>query len=219
MEPAQSSAESVYNLAIAYEKDNGPEWNLAADNPNYKVCLKQSPDGNGTLVKAMITLSDITADELAIIILEDENRKKWDDVFSEPTVLEKIDDQTDVYYFKMKSPSFMVSDREFVSKRVSLKDYKDASYFVFMSHTEHPSKPVQSKPVRGKLHQHIRLLRKTADGKGSTLTLIMQMDFGGNVPQMLVNNKAASSPQKMFDAISLNYYDWKKAGMFDKLKK
>ncbi len=206
-----------FNEAIASEKEEGNGYEPVVEEFGIKIFRKDGGQ-SGVVVKAFMDFHDMSAQELATCLLEDELRKVWDPNFKNPQVLEKLNETTDVYYFVAEAP-FPLSNRDFVNKRYFLKNHDGVDYFSYMTATEHPSKPATTSLVRGKFHQFARIVRQDKSGSGSRLTIIMQSEFGGNVPSMVVNKKASSMPKDTYKNIQKHYPQFKKDGLLEKYKK
>ena len=204
-------------MANADKVEEGFE--LACEDTYFKVYKKVLKDGGGLITKSFVTFDNIPIDDLAVIILDEDFRKKWDQLFSGPRILEKIDSISDIFYFQVEAPVMLVSKRDFVVKRYTFKDFKGVDYFVFMESVETPLMPVQKGTVRAKMVQNVRVLRKTPDGKGSTLIVLAQVDLGGMIPQWVINKEAGSVPKKNFGAIKEKYASWKAEGSLEAAKK
>ena len=206
-----------FNEAIASEKEEGNGYEPVVEEFGIKIFRKDGGQ-SGVVVKAFMDFHDMSAQELATCLLEDELRKVWDPNFKNPQVLEKLNETTDVYYFVAEAP-FPLSNRDFVNKRYFLKNHDGVDYFSYMTATEHPSKPATTSLVRGKFHQFARIVRQDKSGSGCRLTIIMQSEFGGNVPSMVVNKKASSMPKDTYKNIQKHYPQFKKDGLLEKYKK
>ena len=219
MEKVQQIDEDIYtcfNDALNSEKEHGDGYEQTIDEFGLKAYKKDCGD-SGILVKTYMQFHDISAEELATILLTDELRKVWDPNFKNPEVVEKLSDNADIYYFVAESPvPLIVSKRDFLSQRYYLKGHGGVDYFSYLKATEHPSKPVQNKIVRGKFKQFARIIRKDASGKGSTLTIIMSNDFGGSIPKWVINKKAGSMPKDTYTNIKKHYPKFKKDGLLEK---
>ena len=206
-----------FEQAIASEKAQGDGFEPVLEEFGLKVFRKDGGP-SGVVIKAFMDFHEISAQDLATCLLEDELRKVWDPNFKHPQVLEQLSETSDVYYFVAEAP-FPLSNRDFVNKRFLLKNHQDVDYFSYMTATEHPAKPADGKLVRGKFHQFARIIRQDKSGSGCRLTIIMQTEFGGNVPSMVVNKKASGMPKDTYKNILKHYPQFKKDGLLEKYKR
>ena len=177
---------------------------------------KQTEDCKGViLLRAQMEFEGIPADEL-FVMLEDFNvRQKWDVLICEMEVIEKIDQFSDIVYYNIPSPGFMVQRREFLNTRTLLKDSFGYEYIETSRYVEHPAKPKNSKFVRAKLLNSGYVI-KSKNEHSSTATLIVQVDIGGLVPQWLVNLKADDGPYTLWKTVRSNYHKLSSAGLLKK---
>jgi|JI10StandDraft_1071094.scaffolds.fasta_scaffold495567_1 hypothetical protein len=167
------------------------------------------------VIKAIIRLPEITAEECHAMIGADEVRREWDTFIIETEILDKKDDYLDNFYFVVPSPTMLVSRRDFVCKRIMFPNYKGADYFTYMRHMVHPKKGDRPKHVRGKILNFGRVIRRTKDNKGCTVTMVASVDIGGSIPKWIVNMKASSGPKETLDNIKKHFPILKKKGLIE----
>ena len=167
------------------------------------------------VIKAIIRLPDVTAEEVHAMIGADEVRREWDTFIIETEILEKKDDYRDVFYFVVPSPTMLVSRRDFVCQRIMFPNYKGADYFTYMKHMIHPKKGDRPKHVRGKILNFGRVIRRTKDNKGCTVTMVASVDIGGSIPKWIVNLKASSGPKETLDNIKKHLPIMRKKGLIE----
>ena len=120
-------------------------------------------------------------------------RKQWDSVFSELRVVNyEGENGSEVLYMVVKSPVFIVTDREFVQQRKMWKNFPTTnSHILHFISLENPSCPLNKKYVRAETIISGYYMQDDPEIPGhSILGVLSQTDLKGNIPHFLVNKFA-----------------------------
>ena len=123
-------------------------------------------------------------------------RRKWDSVFSELKVVNNEGENgAEILYMVIKSPVFIVSDREFVQQRKMWKNFPtNNSHILHFISLDNPSCPKNKKYIRAETIISGYYMKDYPDEPGhSILGVLSQTDLKGNVPHFLVNKFAPRS--------------------------
>ena len=175
-------------------KKNG--YHNVIDEPDTKIYKKMTEGVPVILIKS---LCKIPYDKQVIFnAIADLNiRKKWDSVFSELKVVNHDGENgAEILYMIIKSPSFLVSDRDFVQQRKMWKNFPDErSHILHFISVENKDCPVNKKLVRAETVISGYFI-KDDEERGpnhSILGIVSQTDIKGNIPTWLVNKFAPKS--------------------------
>ena len=205
-------AEQLFNYALTLATQPvGSDLELAAEGPNYKVYKKQLTDGQ-MLIRASASFPDIPVEDLAFMIFNDQFRAEYDNVFCNPQSIQRIDQNTDIYYFQIDPPVPMVSKRDGVVQRTTFRGHRGIPYLVHMQSVEYPPLPPVDGIVRAHVHNQTRVITPGQNGLGSQMHMINHVDIGGSIPTFAINMMASKGPLRSFDTIAKNYQQWKDQG-------
>jgi len=175
-------------------KKNG--YSKVIDEPDTKIYKKMT---EGTPVILIKSICHIPYDKQVIFsaIADLDIRKKWDSVFSELKVVNHDGENgAEILYMIIKSPSFLVSDRDFVQQRKMWKNFPDErSHILHFISVENKDCPINKKIVRAETVISGYFI-KDDEERGpnhSILGIISQTDIKGNIPTWLVNKFAPKS--------------------------
>ena len=171
-------------------KQNGYE--KVVNEPQIHIFKKMVPGIDVILIKSICTIpynKDIIFEAIANL----EIRKKWDSVFSELRVVNHNGENgAEILYMIIKSPSFLVSDRDFVQQRKIWKNFPtEKSHILHFISVESPECPVIKKLVRAETIISGYFIEDIPNQPNkSTLGIISQTDIRGKIPTWLVNKVA-----------------------------
>ena len=123
-------------------------------------------------------------------------RKQWDSVFSELKVVNNEGENgAEILYMIIKSPVFIITDREFVQQRKMWKNFPtNNSHILHFISLDNPSCPKNKKYIRAETIISGYYMKDDPDEPGhSILGVLSQTDLKGNVPHFLVNKFAPRS--------------------------
>jgi hypothetical protein len=171
-------------------KENG--YHNVVEEQNIHIFKRMIPGFDVILIKSICTIpynKDIIFEAIANL----EIRKKWDSVFSELKVVNHNGENgAGILYMIIKSPSFLVSDRDFVQQRKIWKEFptKNSHILHFIS-VESPDCPHHKKYVRAETIISGYFIEDIPNQPNkSTLGIISQTDIKGRIPHWLVNKVA-----------------------------
>ena len=171
-------------------KENG--YHNVVEEQNIHIFKRMIPGFDVILIKSLCTIpynKDIIFEAIANL----EIRKKWDSVFSELKVVNHNGENgAEILYMIIKSPSFLVSDRDFVQQRKIWKEFptKNSHILHFIS-VESPDCPLNKKYVRAETIISGYFIEDIPNQPNkSTLGIISQTDIKGRIPHWLVNKVA-----------------------------
>ena len=131
-------------------------------------------------------------------------RKQWDAVFSELKVVNyEGENGSEILYMIIKSPVFIVTDRDFVQQRKMWKNFptKNSHILHFIS-LENPSCPINKKYVRAETMISGYFIQDDPEMPGhSILGVLSQTDIKGNIPHFLVNKFAPKSSKSWIKSL------------------
>ena len=133
-------------LSEEVTKENN--WEKSHDKDGDKIYIKKLEKLNLIRIETEI---DGSPEEIIKELKNLELRKSQDKNLIEISMIEKIDENTAIYYMLVNLPIMFMANREFVVLYGVVKE-NDTTYFIQCS-TEHPSKPVTNKNVRAIIHQ------------------------------------------------------------------
>jgi hypothetical protein len=106
---------------ISYISEDDNLWDLALDKKGVKI-FKKFEEGNPIIVlRTVAQISDCPLDELFELIYDAKGRQSWDKVLKNFTSMDCENENIDYLYFFVDI-GFGVSKRDFITKRVWLRD-------------------------------------------------------------------------------------------------
>ncbi len=107
----------------------------------------------------------------------------------------------DIVYTYLKTP-LMITDRDFLQKRITLYDYKDTDYILGFENYEDDEIPHKKGTIRAETIISGYLVRQL-DEKFTTITIISKTDIKGYIPKYLINKAAAKNVLKWVKSYEL----------------
>lgn len=123
-------------------------------------------------------------------------RKQWDSVFSELRVVNyEGENGAEILFMIIKSPVFLISNREFVQQRKMWKNFpSNKSHILHFISVENHECPPSKKNVRAETIISGYYMQDDPDNpEHSILGVLSQTDLKGNIPHVLVNKFAPKS--------------------------
>ena len=174
-------------------KDFG--YSNVIDEKNCKIFKRMVEGIPVILIKCIANLpfnKDIVFEAIANLNI----RKQWDSVFSELKVVNNEGENgSEILYMIIKSPVFIVDDREFVQQRKVWKNFPtEKSHILHFISVDNPSCPKNKKLVRAETIISGYYMQDDPDEPGhSILGVLSQTDIKGNIPHVLINKFAPRS--------------------------
>ena len=172
-------------------KDLG--YSSVIDEKNCKVFKKFVEGCDIILIKSFAKLP-FTKDVIYEAISNLSIRMKWDSVFDILKVIDYTKNGNEVLYMIIKSPFFLVKDREFVQQKKTWKNFANNSHILHFVSLDNPSYPRSKKAIRAETIISGYYIKDDPDEPGhSILGVVSQNDIKGNIPSFIVNNLAPIS--------------------------
>ena len=174
-------------------KDFG--YSNVIDEENCKVYKRMVEDCPVILIKCLAHIpytKDIVFESIANLDI----RKQWDSVFSELKVVNhEGENGAEILFMIVKSPVFLISNREFVQQRKMWKNFPtEKSHILHFISVENHECPPNKKNVRAETIISGYYMQDDPDNPGkSILGVLSQTDLKGNIPHVLVNKFAPKS--------------------------
>ena len=165
------------------------------DEKNCKI-YKKMVEGIPVILIKCITKIPYSKDIVFEAIADLNIRKQWDSVFSELKVVNyEGENGAEILYMIIKSPVFIVSDRDFVQQRKIWKNFPTQnSHILHFISLDNPSCPKSKKYVRAETIISGYYMQDDPEEPGHCiLGILSQTDLKGNVPCFLVNKFAPRS--------------------------
>jgi hypothetical protein len=166
-------------------------WSHNADKDGVQIYKREVEGSSITMMKGIAKIKASAADILALTN-NLEGRTKWDELLIEASVIETIDEHHRVCHLKFKSPSFAVSNRDFILAYADRKN-EDGTYQVSAVSTTHDKGDECKGFVRGEIFSSGYYIKPIGD-KECECIYIVQLDPKGWVPTMVVNLVATKQP-------------------------
>ena len=131
-------------------------------------------------------------------------RKQWDSVFSDLRVVNhEGENGAEILYMVVKSPVFLVSDREFVQQRKIWKNFPtNKSHILHFISIENHACPPNKKCVRAEtIISGYYMQDDPEQPDHSILGVLSQSDLKGNIPYFLVNKIAPKSSKNWIKSL------------------
>ena len=170
-------------------------YSCVIDEKNCKV-YKRMVEGIPVILIKCIAKIPYSKDVIFEAIANLDIRKQWDSVFSELKVVNNEGENgAEILYMIIKSPVFVVSDREFVQQRKVWKNFPtNNSHILHFISVDNPSCPKNKKYIRAETIISGYYMKDDPDEPDhSILGVLSQTDLKGNVPHFLVNKFAPRS--------------------------
>ena len=174
-------------------KDFG--YSNVIDEENCKV-YKRMVEGYPVILIKCLAHMPYSKDVVFEAIANLEIRKQWDSVFSELRVVNyEGENGAEILFMIVKSPVFIISNREFVQQRKMWKNFPtDKSHILHFISVENHECPPNKKNVRAETIISGYYMQDDPHDPGkSILGVLSQTDLKGNIPHVLVNKFAPKS--------------------------
>jgi len=199
---AFGKAEEMFNRILEIGADYTSKWERVSSNPVITID-KIRPEGSPVvLIRAWALIQGFTPQEVFDQIYDTEKRAKWETVTMDLKVVEKINDNSQVIYFYVKTP-IGISERDFVQIRDFRLNYpeKDNIVMSFKS-CLHPKAPPVKGRVRAETHISGYIMRPSTKAPNSTdFCIVSQSDIKGNIPKIVVNMASGKAPAEWINKL------------------
>ena len=181
-------------------------WSKAITDKMHSVYSKRDNDNPVVLVKVYAKLPNVNLDLLFSLILDCDERKKWDKIIKELYISEKIDEYSDVIYCVIKTPPGF-SNRDYVQYRYHLHNKKNPIliekhqlpnktendyYALYLKSVVKENLPEVKGLVRAETIITGYLIEQ--EGNDVNFTMVLQTDVKGNIPKSIFNRFSTRVP-------------------------
>ena len=156
------------------------------------------------LIKAMAKLpynKDVVFEAIANLNI----RKQWDSVFSELRVVNhEGENGAEILYMIIKSPVFIVKNRDFVQQRKIWRNFPTTkSHMLHFISIDSPECPINKKCIRAETIISGYYMQDDPEEPGHTLLgVLSQTDIKGDIPVFLVNKFAPKSSKSWISSLT-----------------
>ena len=171
----------------------------------HSVFAKTDPINPVVLVKVFAKFTQINLSQLFTLIINCEERKKWDKIIKDLYITEKLDDYSDIIYCVIKTPPGF-SDRDYVQYRYYLNNKKNADliekynlpiceneyYILYLKSVIKEDIPHVKNLVRAETIITGYMIEQ--DGEDIKFTMVLQTDVKGNIPKSIFNRVSTRVP-------------------------
>lgn len=191
------------------------EWEVGFNSPEFSIYLKKNLPTSVFMIKCYSQLPGISK-ELAFTAMSDMKiRKKWDDILSDVTIIEE-DQKKDTLTFRytIPTPAFIMT-REAVVQRQTLKDFPvKGAWTVHHKSVQHPDYPLLPKKyLRVEVKVNAMVFEDDEAIDGCRLSWVIENEIQGNLPRVILNQRAMKNPKIMIEALARACHKIK-AGIF-----
>ena len=174
-------------------------WEKTLENKAISIYRRPVPETSSFLIKAISIIDDVSHSDVFTAIYDSKKRMEWDHVFKEfKIILPQTDDRNEIIYMSVKSPSILVSDRDFVQQRKVWKNFNSSnSNIIHFKSVDCPECPVRKNHVRA----HTTISGYYVETISTTplktkLIIVSQNDIKGYIPKVIVNKAVATAPKQ-----------------------
>jgi len=189
------SQEAMFQRILSIGSDEASKWERVVTNPLIKID-KIRPEGSPVvLIRAWAYIEGFTPKEVFDQIFDTEKRAKWETVTMSLSVVENINETSQVIYFYVKTP-IGISERDFVQIRNYKLDYPQKDHIVMsFKSVNHPKAPPMKGRIRAETHIAGYIMKPSEKDPNSTdFCIVSQSDIKGNIPKVIVNMASGKAP-------------------------
>ncbi|CAD8150004.1 unnamed protein product [Paramecium pentaurelia] len=176
------------------------QWIQDSNKDGCSIHTKMNPQ-NELKINRIEANVDVEPETFINLVTNMTRKKEYDSNFEEGRIIEKIDQNTTIYYARGKPPIFIVDARDFC---MITRIYKlgDSHYLAVSKSIEHPQAPLVKGIQRAEMIFAGWIVKKLPNGK-TNIIMIGHMNPKGDIPKALVNQGAKFQVEGLNKA--LNY--------------
>jgi len=196
------TTEAMFQRILSIGSDVTSKWERVVTNPLIKID-KIRPEGSPVvLIRAWAFIEGFSPQEVFDQIYDTEKRAKWETVTMSLSVVEKIDETSQVIYFYVKTP-IGISERDFVQVRNFKLDYPQKDHIVMsFKSVNHPKMPPMKGRIRAETHIAGYIMKPSTQAPNSTdFCIVSQSDIKGNIPKVIVNMASGKAPAEWINKL------------------
>jgi hypothetical protein len=190
----QELDKQLENLLKIFER-NESDFIKFKEKNDYRLS-KIIEDSNPVVLIRVRDTYNVKPEVILDSLMDIDKRASWDKVLRDVSIIEKIDEETDIMYNSTVGV-MGASPRDFVQIRKIYKDMKGYDYIVLMKSIEHEEKPIMKKKVRAKCIIGGYVMKSIGPGR-TKMEVVMQVDVNGLLPKFIVNSFAPSKTHDWF---------------------
>ena len=165
-------------------------WTFDKEKSGVIIAHRYQEDSPIVMLRGKTTIN-ATIDTVLKTTEDYETRKTWDELFNSGEVLQQIDENHQIITFRFKSPSMVVTNRDFVMSR-GIKKNDDGTVLSNHVSVVFPNHPEQKGYVRGEVD--VSGYYFEPQGDKCVVTYVVQIDPKGWIPSVVVNSVASKQP-------------------------
>lgn len=169
--------------------------------------------GAATMLRVEVRFANVAPATVYDVLHDAVYWPEWDPQLAELRTLQVVHTESDINYYRAKSPFPGIDARDFCSQRWWSAAPGRGEWAIWSRATTHPACPPVKGVVRAHVHLTGALLRTTRRG-GCRLVYVTQTDFGGQLPALIVNTFAEQVVPDFVMKLgkaALRYTAWKAA--------
>lgn len=172
----------------------GSPWEFVKEQDGVKIYRRRSESSPVFYMKGVTVIAK-KPEDVARLVWETNNRKKFDELFISADEVQHINDTppTAIEHTCFKAPNIMISNRDFCSAR-SLREIEDGIWAICARAVTHPNCPEQKGFVRGELKTSGYVLRPMDGGAKTYAQYVVCVDPHGSIPTFVVNLVGTKQP-------------------------
>jgi hypothetical protein len=190
MAPAVSEPDPLISDLLALHFADTSNFVQLAQAPRIKIS-KHINEKPSLLAKSNFEIN-LSAHRVYQLLYNLNYRSQWDKHLSKFKIIKIIDEHTDLMYCYFKAPA-LVTDRDYIQKRVLAKNIQGADYVIGFISVEDPSVPVNKGIIRAHTFISGYMIFSTGD-QTCKMTSVSQTDFKGNIPKAILNQAVQKGP-------------------------
>lgn len=168
------------------------DWKFVEEKNGVKIHMRQVEGSPIVMMRGICEIAG-SADEILKCTEALDTRSEWDGMFIGGKYVRSLDDTHQLLHFKFKSPSMMVTNRDFALAR-AVKRCDDGIILSNHISVETDEIPPESGFVRGEVAESGYWIKENEDGKNSLVAYVVQIDPKGWIPTPIVNLVAKKQP-------------------------
>ena len=203
MESSISEAhQKLFDLGIEKLDIQHKKMKHISNKPGQQAWKFIDPDTNNMALKSVSTLP-MPLEHAVEMVANCALRCEWDKGFYDFQVLETVSENDFIQYWKVRMPT-MITNRDFVIKRVCTRDYKGWDSISCSNSLEHEKMPKNKKYVRGHIENSYTFLKKL-DDKTTEMHFLLSVNPKGLIPKVIYNKMADAVPKRINQAMIDGY--------------
>ena len=187
-------------------------WSEIINETWMKGWQKTVENSSNIYVRAFGTVKGLPYDNVYHYLSDLRERAKGDDTIKDVELLEEnVAANTAIFRYVIKSPSFLVSDRDVVARRSVKEQWPDnLSTGIMVKSCDHPKYPPNKddKYVRSITKQGWVITKKEHDNEFD-ISMSIENNVGGSIPMWITNMLAGKMPKGIYERLHKRAAEYK----------